>query len=106
MRAAVRCDQIVQQCAPEPVRRSTQNVHRLLCLAQACAQEVRARLSEMSIGLENAPVVSGIALSTAAASLWTQAFSASRRKPPLPTLISRVLVLQSPGELVVGLILV
>ena len=60
----------------------------------------------MSIGLENAPVVSGIALSTAAASLWTQAFSASRRKPPLPALISRFLVLQSPGELVVGLILV
>ena len=106
LRAAVRCDQIVQQSAPEPVRQSTQNVHRSLCPAQARVHVVQASLSEMSIGLENAPVVSGIALSTAAASLWTQAFSASRRKPPLPTLISRVLVLQSPGELVVGLILV
>ena len=77
----------------------------MLCPAQPCAYVVQASLGAMSIGLENAPVVSGIALSTAAASLWTQAFSASRRKPPLPALISRFLVLQSPGELVVGLIL-
>ena len=57
------------------------------------------------LGLENTKVMAGVVVATTAASIWTQAFKASRRKVPLPTSVCKLFVLQSPGELMIGVFL-